>query len=365
MSNINSRAKFDYIRYAQVWEDADILNEALGDSTDGGRLLSVASAGDNVLAMLLLNPSHIDAIDLNPTQLFALELRIAAISTLNHSQFLELMGAVNSSRRQQLFDKIAPHLSEAARDFWKNQAIANERGYANAGKFENYFRLFREKLLPLVHSKKTILQLLEPMTIEQRHDFYHKKWNSWRWRGLFKLFFSRFIMGRLGRDPEFFKYVEGSVATRILERAKHAIIQLPPAQNPYLQTILLGRQRDALPLAWRAEHYEKIRQRIHKINIHCQPIEAFLATQSQPYDGFNLSDIFEYMDDEEYEHSLACIHDHAALGARLVYWNMLVPRSRPDSMQKLLCPLSEIAEQLHLQDKAFFYSRFVVEEKIA
>jgi S-adenosylmethionine-diacylglycerol 3-amino-3-carboxypropyl transferase len=49
-------------------------------------------------------------------------------------------------------------------------------------------------------------------------------------------------------------------------------------------------------------------------------------------------------------------------GGRLAYWNMLVPRSRPKSMADRLRPLSELAERLHRADKAFFYSRFVVEE---
>jgi S-adenosylmethionine-diacylglycerol 3-amino-3-carboxypropyl transferase len=49
-------------------------------------------------------------------------------------------------------------------------------------------------------------------------------------------------------------------------------------------------------------------------------------------------------------------------GGRLAYWNTLVPRSRPDSLADRLRPLTELAERLHRQDKAFFYNRFVVEE---
>jgi S-adenosylmethionine-diacylglycerol 3-amino-3-carboxypropyl transferase len=41
---------------------------------------------------------------------------------------------------------------------------------------------------------------------------------------------------------------------------------------------------------------------------------------------------------------------------------MLVPRSRPESMAGRLQPLTELSSKLFLQDKAFFYSRFVVEE---
>jgi S-adenosylmethionine-diacylglycerol 3-amino-3-carboxypropyl transferase len=49
-------------------------------------------------------------------------------------------------------------------------------------------------------------------------------------------------------------------------------------------------------------------------------------------------------------------------GARLLYWNMLAPRSRPPSMAAQLVPLEDLAQRLHAKDKAFFYSRLVIEQ---
>ena len=43
---------------------------------------------------------------------------------------------------------------------------------------------------------------------------------------------------------------------------------------------------------------------------------------------------------------------------------MLVPRSRPESLAARLRPLTELATMLFGRDKAFFYSRFVVEEVV-
>jgi S-adenosylmethionine-diacylglycerol 3-amino-3-carboxypropyl transferase len=43
---------------------------------------------------------------------------------------------------------------------------------------------------------------------------------------------------------------------------------------------------------------------------------------------------------------------------------MLAPRSRPESLAMRFRPLDELARELFAQDKAFFYSRFVVEEVI-
>ena len=47
-------------------------------------------------------------------------------------------------------------------------------------------------------------------------------------------------------------------------------------------------------------------------------------------------------------------------GARLAYWNMLAPRSRPESLAARLKSCE--ADSWFAQDRAFFYSRFVVEE---
>ena len=49
-------------------------------------------------------------------------------------------------------------------------------------------------------------------------------------------------------------------------------------------------------------------------------------------------------------------------GGRLVYWNMMTPRSRGEKIAHLLKPLTAEAQRLHDQDPAFFYSRLVIEE---
>jgi S-adenosylmethionine-diacylglycerol 3-amino-3-carboxypropyl transferase len=68
------------------------------------------------------------------------------------------------------------------------------------------------------------------------------------------------------------------------------------------------------------------------------------------------------MSPENYHRLLEDLAARGRPGGRLAYWNMLAPRSRPESMADRLRPLAELSQKLHLQDKAFFYSRFVVEE---
>ena len=365
-SEITTKTDFSVIRYAQCWEDADILLEAL-DIQPGDTCLAIASAGDNALAMLSKNPGWVIALDLNPAQLACLELRVAAYRELSHAELLELIGSTPSRRRVALYQRCAPLLSPSVRTFWDSHQAQIAAGIGSAGKFERYFALFRQRVLPLVHNRDRIEQLFENKSPQQRRTFYEQQWDSWRWRLLFRLFFSRFVMGRLGRDPSFFDYVEGSVADRILERTRYAATALNSAENPYMQWILTGRHTTALPYALRPENFELIRANLDRLAWRCQSLESFLDAYDLPgpIDRYNLSNIFEYMSVENYHTLLPKLAHVGRPGSRLAYWNLLAPRSRPEWMAHQLRPLSDLASRLHQADKAFFYSKFIVEEVVA
>jgi S-adenosylmethionine-diacylglycerol 3-amino-3-carboxypropyl transferase len=329
----------------------------------GQTCLSIASAGDNTLAMLSKRPARLIALDLNPAQIAALELRVAAYRELSYPELLILVGSRAGDGREQLYRRCRNQLSASARDFWDAHNGDIQRGIGGAGKFERYFRFFRTRVLPLVHSPARIERLLENAARENRIAFYDKEWDTWRWRLLFHIFFSRFVMGRFGRAPSCFQYVEGSVADRILDRTRYALTELNPAENPYVQWILTESHTTALPYSLRPENFESIRNHLDRLEWRNESLETFLENKKNAsIDCFNLSDVFEYMPEEEYERLLGLIVRAGRHGARIAYWNMLAERHRPDSMRDQLRPLTDLARSLHARDKAFFYSAFVVEE---
>lgn len=352
------------IRYAQCWEDADILSDGL-NIEPGAVCLSIASAGDNTLSLLTANPSRVMALDMNPAQLFCLNLKIAGFRTLEYGEMLELMGSRESYRRMKIYEKCRCAMDDSSREFWNKRPDLIENGIGSAGKFENYFSIFRKYILPLLHSQKIIKSLINPKTHDERKSFYFKIWDNWRWRILFRVFFSRFAMGILGREPSFFRYVKDNVPDKILKRVEYALTELDPSSNPYLHWILTGVHGDVLPHFLRRENFEKIRAGIHKLEIHRASLEEYLSGQpSDSIDRFNLSDVFEYMSPENYRRLLMEAVRTGKKGGVLAYWNMLVPRRRPPEMSGQLLPLEERASELFLRDRAFFYSAFVLEEII-
>jgi S-adenosylmethionine-diacylglycerol 3-amino-3-carboxypropyl transferase len=356
------RADFTQIRYAQCWEDADILLDALA-VREGDVCLSIASAGDNSFSLLTQNPAKVIAVDLNSAQLACAALRKAAYARLDHAQLLELVGSLPCEARAALYARCRPDMSEPSRQFWDARPELIAAGIGSAGKFERYFTLFRTRVLPWIHTRRRVDALLAGGNIEDRRRFYNSTWCTWRWRLLFRVFFSRTVMGRLGRDPAFFQYVQGSVSRRIMARSRHALTELNPADNPYLQWILTGRHTTALPHALRPENFDAIRRNLDRIEFQNCSIEEYLSGHpDERIDRMNLSDIFEYMSEPNYHALLDLLVRRAGPAARLAYWNMLVPRSRPPAMAGRLRPLADLAERLFQRDKAFFYSRFVVEE---
>ncbi len=353
---------FHFVRYANVWEDADILCEALAASAKQGRILSIASSGDNVLALLTLDPKEVVAIDLSAPQLACLELRIAAFKELDYSSLCAFLGIRASQNRVGIYqDLLRRNLSENAIAFWDAHLSEIDNGILHAGKFERYLRLFGKWILPLVHSRSTINKLLQEKSPHEQLEFYEKKWDSWRWRLLFKIFFSRFVMGHAGRDPSFFHHVEGTVSDRILSRSKHALTKCPTHQNPYLHYILKGNfLREDLPRYLQPQHFLTIQSRIDRIKL----IQGSVTQVDGTFNAFNLSDIFEYMSEDVFESCYKKLLGMALPKARMAYWNMLVPRSCPKSCKDQTSPLVELADSLHKKDKAWFYQKFVIEERL-
>jgi S-adenosylmethionine-diacylglycerol 3-amino-3-carboxypropyl transferase len=359
MASIDQRAAFDQIRYASVWEDADILCDALAPAAAGGRVLSIASSGDNALALLTLDPAEVVAVDLSEAQLAALALRIAAVRAMEPTALQSFLGVLPHDDRAGTYRALRSTLPAFARDFWDANPGAIAGGVIHAGRFERYLRTFRRRVLPWVHSGRRIERLLESESLEEQERFYSQEWNTWRWRLVFRLFFSRVVMGRLGRDPAFFDHVEGAVGERILARTRHALTAIPVRTNPYLTYIMTGNYAPhALPRYLRPELAADIRERLGRVVLARGPAES----AGGDFDAFNLSDIFEYMDPAEHERVYGALVERARPGARLAYWNMLAPRGVPAGVANRVRPMADLASRLHARDNAWFYQAFHVDE---
>ena len=377
-----NRVDFSLIRYSQCWEDTEVLLESL-NIQENDICFGILSAGDNVFSMLAENPKKVVALDISFPQIALAKLKKEVFNSLSYEEMLEFMGVMKSDKRIEIYDRIRENLDKEVKEYWDFNKDAIEKGIIHAGKFEKFFKIFREKILPFVHSKKRIEKLLEKKSRQERIEYYDKYWNNFRWKLMFKLFFSKYVVGKLGRDKEFFRYAEKNISEEMKERSRCALCELNPYENPYINYILTGNYRkDCLPYFLRKENFDKIRKNLHKVEIIQSSVEEYLDKIDYKINKFNLSDIFEYMSAENYSKLMGKIYDNAEDNALLAYWNLIVERNsekldykKTDSEiavtgkeknvnGKKYERMKELDRKLHEKDMTFFYTDFVVEKVI-
>ena len=377
-----NRVDFSLIRYSQCWEDTEVLLESL-NIQENDICFGILSAGDNVFSMLAENPKKVVALDISFPQIALAKLKKEVFNSLSYEEMLEFMGVMKSDKRVEIYDRIRENLDKEVKEYWDFNKEAIEKGIIHTGKFEKFFKIFREKILPFVHSKKRIEKLLEKKSRQERIEYYDKYWNNFRWKLMFKLFFSKYIVGKLGRDKEFFRYAEKNISEEMKERSRYALYELNPYENPYINYILTGNYRkDCLPYFLRKENFDKIRKNLHKVEIFQSSVEEYLDQIDFKINKFNLSDIFEYMSAENYSKLMGKIYDNAENNALLAYWNLIVERNsekldykKTDSEIAVTGKetnvngekyerMKELDKKLHEKDMTFFYTDFVVEKVI-
>lgn len=377
-----NRVDFSLIRYSQCWEDTEVLLESL-NIQENDICFGILSAGDNVFSMLAENPEKVVALDISFPQIALAKLKKEVFNSFSYDEMLEFMGVTKSDRRIEMYDRIKENLDKEVKEYWDFNREAIENGIIHTGKFEKFFKIFREKILPFVHNRKRVEKLLEDKPEQERMEYYDNHWNNFRWKLMFKLFFSKYIVGKLGRDKEFFRYAEKNISEEMKERSRYALCELSPHENPYINYILTGNYRkDCLPYFLRKENFDKIRKNLHKVEIIQSSVEEYLDNIDYKIDKFNLSDIFEYMSVENYSKLMEKIYDNANEDALLAYWNLIVERNsekldykKTDSKiavngkeknvdEKKFERMKELDSRLHKRDMTFFYTDFVVEKVI-
>lgn len=345
---------FSILRYANCWEDTDIMLEAL-QIRENETGLSVASGGDNTLAMLIKRPRKIYAFDLNPTQLYCTELKIACLRRLPYEQTLAFLGLADCDR-SGIYAAIRQELSDGARDYFDKNRRIIRKGLIHAGKFEHYFQIFRRFVIPLFSTKKTFRRFSLLQNPDEQYEFYNKKINNRRLKALFKIYFGSKVMGKLGRDKSFYEYVDGKNSDKdIKARFEYGISHTENRSNPYLNYIANNTfTDDCLPLYLQRENYEIIRENLDRIElVHGN----LLSVRNMTFDFFNLSDIFEYMSESEFESNAAHLEESAGKNARIAYWNMQNKRylsGENFTFEK------ELSERLFEKNKSYFYRDFLL-----
>ena len=355
------------IRYSQVWEDYELLKQGLKIQSDD-HILSIASAGCNALAMLLEEPASVTAVDLNPSQTAICHLKKAGYLHLTHAEFVSLVGVRKDHAVKDVYDKVKDALPEDARAFWDKNFALLEYGLVHCGRLEKYFRVFQEKFIKPLVPDEMMAQFLAQDGGGFQNEFFEKVFAHPKFVETFKQYTSRDMIAEHGRDESQFKFVEvKDVGQYFYDRFKFVCTDLPTRHNFYMEFLMLSEYRDLEhgPAYLKPSNFEKLKSLMPRFHVVTKGLDACIDDHEQGhYSKANLSDLFEYLSEEQTEGFMRTLATGMRKGGRLAYWNLLVDRRCSEKLADVLKPNEDEAKALWEKDRAFFYSAFHLDEII-
>ena len=306
--------------FNQTWEDPRVDRLALSLTPDDV-VLTIASAGDNVLALALDGPKKVYAVDLNPAQVFLLQLKMAAAQHLSYTDFWHLFSLDPAPRARAIYyDTLRPHLDSNGQRFWDSHLDLFRRGLYRAGVFGQTLWLLRA-YLRVVCGSRTLEQFFKSNSIAEQAAFYRKRIHSRWWNPLARPFAAQLpVLLMFGAHPHQAERVRGQrFADFLAGGIQRALTTLAARDNFFWQQVFLGRFLTPPDYA-RPENFSRLKTAASRVETRVGRLEHWLKELPPgSVTCFNLLDTPDWLSPEETVALWALIRQAAAPGAKVLF----------------------------------------------
>ncbi|PSQ95284.1 MAG: DUF3419 domain-containing protein [Bacteroidetes bacterium SW_9_63_38] len=371
---------FQGLVYTQIWEDPRVDAEAL-QLDDTSRLLTISSAGCNVLNYLTHAPERILAVDLNTAHMALTRLKIEALRHLpSHDQFFQFFGVGAGPENVDAYRRhVRPHLDATARQFWDDRPWGGLRrprihafddGFYEHGvlaRFQGFARLMSR----LVQGRRPE-ELLNATSRAEQKQFFDE---------CVAPFFDHPVVRRIARQPATlysfgiplsqYQSLSAAADTSIVDLYRDRLERLVcdfPLHDNYFAWQAFGRRydtehRQALPPYLKQAHYSQLRYHLDRIETRIAALTDVLTEQpDSSIDSVVLLDAMDWMDPE----SIAALwHELARVGepgTRIIFRtagpHSVVEPALPDALRNRFTYERERSEALHARDRSAIYGMF-------
>jgi S-adenosylmethionine-diacylglycerol 3-amino-3-carboxypropyl transferase len=342
------------------WEDPESDRKAL-EIRSGDTLMTITSGACNTLTFLLDDPAVIHTVDINPCQSHLMELKIAAMTRLDHGSFVRFLGLTPGDGRLEAYGRIRPLLSPKAATFWDGQGKVLEEGVLLKGRYDSFVRLVG-RFFHLVHGRERIGQLLDARDKDEQAAIYTRFWDGPRTRFVFHLFYNKHVLARMGLKTDYFRFDDGSnsFSGSFLKKFRRVLHNMPVRGNYFLSVYLNGTYRSAeeVPEYLKEENFEVIRSRLDRIRIHTDDAQTWLSTMPDgTFDKLALSNICELMSPADTRRMWEQTLRAAKPGARVCFRNLILPRDVPEDLRPSVVKDEELSRRIFESDRSFVYSK--------
>jgi S-adenosylmethionine-diacylglycerol 3-amino-3-carboxypropyl transferase len=369
--------------YNTCWEDPALDRVAL-QLGPADRVVVITSAGCNALDYLLAGAGEVNAVDVNPIQNALLELKRAALLSLDHPSFFELFGSGRTPRARQMYhDALRRHLSPTARAYW-DKHIRFFLGECWRGSF--YYRGTSGLLAKIVLLNMRLFhRLREPMeallvarTIDEQRAIYRERVEPRIWTPWLRWFLSRsFTLTLMGvpwpQRDQITRQYPGGVARFIRDSLEAVLCELPFRDNYFWRVYFQGHYApDCCPEYLKRENFDSLRALLPRLHVHTATITDFARQATPGLTRFVLLDHMDWMSSDSPEalaEEWAALLAAAAPRARAIFrsaglWVNYLDHlpveyngaRRP--LGSLLRYHPELAAGLHARDRVHTYGSF-------
>lgn len=346
---------FSLLRYSFGNEDWKTEEEALNIQPQD-QVLCITASGDRPLNLLSRECKKMICLDANPVQNYLLQLKIAAMSVLEHHQYLAFLGAIPGKDRKQTLQKLLPHMDSKAAHFWIKHEKMIIKGIIYQGAVERLTSIIA-KVFAILRGKK-VERLFAIDNLEEQRKFVKDEWDSYIWRQIFNLVLNPLISRFIIEDPGLTNIGSDiKPGTYIYERIHASLGRELANKTPLLSLLLRGRvAQEAFSPYLTESGTQTIKTRLPSLEIHTSDLLNYLDSITQPtFDVFSLSDVASYLTYPNFIRLLKNIIRTAKPGARFCLRQFLSSYEIPSHLQKYFIRNYALEKCLEQQDNCFVY----------
>jgi S-adenosylmethionine-diacylglycerol 3-amino-3-carboxypropyl transferase len=355
------RSFFNKINYSSANEDGASERAALRGSLEGQIALAITGSGSRPLELLISKPERVIAIDVNPSQNFLLELKMAAMRILPYPEFVSFIGITPCDSRIKIYQDLRSLISPQAGAFWDSHLGPIQRGVLYCGRWEKYLR--RMSLLLRIFRPAKSRRLMFSENLECQRVFWKGAWDDQFWNTMLKIVGHRKLWEYVAREPGAEWIPSGASASQIMaHRLGRASRHIHFRKSAFAWLFFTGKYNaaESLPCSLSPEYYQVIKEGLPAVKIVTQSLSEYLQNTKEKFAAFSLSDFGSYASPEQYCQTWQAVtRASSQAGARVVEREFLVPRVPEEICGVKLERDRATEEKLALSDRSMVYD-FVV-----
>lgn len=265
----------DQIIFNSSWEDPAIDRKLLDLNSDSD-IITITSAGDNVLDYLLDSPNSITSVDLNPSQNALAELKLVTIKNTNYETLFNLFGFGRYNHIDLLLTQLETKLSPTTSDFWdkKKYYFTSKLPFYHYGTSGIIARGFYYHLKYNKKLRNKVNEMVNCKTLEEQYKLHLELETL-----LFDNFVAKFLLGNkftlsfLGIPDSQAKLVDvhneyHNMYDFIVGSLRTVFKEFPLSQNYFWYLYIKGQySKETCPNYLKEENFELLRKNAHKVKL--------------------------------------------------------------------------------------------------